>query len=262
MIGAVLLGVYRREDEVIQMQWKGDGPLGGLLVIGDHTGQVRGKVGNPSCNIPLKDNGKFDVGGAVGQGMLSVIRSHPLEPNPYTGTVPIFDGEIAEDLARYMLDSEQMACALALGVQLNVSDGRVHSAGGYFVQVLPFCSEETLEKLEANLKSMGSASHLLAEGNTPADITQMILKDIGVADEEPVVVTPKYGPCDEISMRLRMLKALAALGKEEVDDILNTDGKIEVKCDLCNSTVEFTEANKNEIFRLADEIGDVNFVYE
>jgi molecular chaperone Hsp33 len=245
LLGALLMGSFRKDDEAVQVSFKGDGVLGGVFAIADTRGQVKGKVGNPKADPPLRPDGKLAVGDAVGSGVLSVVRSHPLEPQPYTGTVPIATGEIAEDLATYLATSEQTNSALALGVAIS-RDCEVTAAGGYLVQVLPFCSDETLEQLEKNLSTMPSVTKMLQAGDTPRDITARILEGIGSAGE-PLAVAPRYGPCEADALKVRMKRAVAALGPQEVKAIIEEQGKIEVTCELCNEAYQFSEEEVLEL---------------
>ncbi|GFR50554.1 hypothetical protein Agub_g12828 [Astrephomene gubernaculifera] len=239
LLGAMMMGAFRKEEEQVQVVFQGDGPAGSVLAIADTRGNVRGKIDNPAVDPPLRPDGKLDVGAAVGKGVLAVVRSHPLQPQPYTGLVPIVSGEVAEDLASYLVDSEQTNSALGLGVSLD-RECRVKSAGGWMIQVLPFCSEETLARVEANLQALPPISTLLNEGSSAADITARILEGLGVAPDAESIV-PTYGPCDEETIKGRMLRVLASLGKEEVADIIRTEGKLEVTCDLCAQTYLFAQ---------------------
>lgn len=239
LLGALLLGSFRKDDEAIQVSFKGDGVLGGVFAIADTRGNVKGRVGNAKADPPLRTDGKLAVGDAVGSGVLSVVRSHPLQPQPYTGMVRIVSGEIAEDLATYLAESEQTNSALALGVAIN-RDCSVNAAGGYLVQVLPFCSEETLEQLEKNLSGLPSVTRMLQAGDTPQSITDRILDGIGTAGQ-PLAVTPKFGPCEADALKQRMKRAVASLGPAEVKAIIEEQGKIEVTCEFCNEAYRFTE---------------------
>lgn len=239
LLGALLMGSFRKDDEAIQVSFKGDGPLGGVFAIADTRGNVKGRVGNPHADPPLREDGKLAVGAAVGSGVLSVVRSHPAQPQPYTGVVQIVSGEIAEDLATYLAESEQTNSALALGVAIG-KELQVEAAGGFLVQVLPFASDETLEQLERNLAGMPSVTQLLQSGATPKDITDRILEGIGGAGE-PLAVTPRFGPCDTDALKERMKRAVASLGAGEVKAIMEEQGKIEVTCELCNEAYRFTE---------------------
>jgi molecular chaperone Hsp33 len=241
--GTLLLAGFRKSGEVTQVSFKGDGEIGSIMAIADESGMVKGRLDNPTADPPLRDDGKLNVGAAVGQGILSVIRSYP-NPDinkPYTGVVPIVSGEIAEDLANYLVDSEQTNSALGLGVSLN-RDCSVKSAGGFLVQILPFCSEETLTILEQNLSSLPSMTAMLNQGLSADDITDLILKGlVGELPPDRIYLEPKYGPCDEEGLRERMMRAVAMLGEKEVRDIMRTEGKIEVTCEFCNETAQFKE---------------------
>lgn len=245
LLGALLMGSFRKDDEAIQLSFKGDGVLGGVFAIADTKGQVKGRVGNPKADPPLRPDGKLAVGDAVGSGVLSVVRSHPLQPQPYTGIVKIVSGEIAEDLATYMAESEQTNSALALGVAIN-RDCSVNAAGGYLVQVLPFCSEETLEQLEKNLAGLPSVTKLLQKGLSPQEVTDVILEGIGSAGQ-PLAVVPKFGPCEAGPLKQRMKRAVASLGPKEIKSIVEEQGKIEVTCEFCNEVYQFSEEECMEL---------------
>ncbi|KAF5841293.1 Hsp33 protein-domain-containing protein [Dunaliella salina] len=239
LLGTLLMGSFRKEDEAIQVTFRGNGPLGNVMCIADTKGQVKGKVDNPSADPPLYPDGKLAVGDAVGTGVLAIVRSHPLEPTPYTGIVPIVSGEIADDLANYLVDSEQTNTALGLGVSLN-REAQVKSAGGFLISILPFCSEETLERLEQNLSTMPTVSTMLNQGMSAQDISDRILEGLGTAPGSTSVV-PRYGPCEEESLKERMMRAVAMLGEEEVADIQAQIGKIEVTCEFCQTQMQFSE---------------------
>ncbi len=153
-----------------------------------HTQQLQ--VGNPAADPPLRPDGKLNVGAAVGKGVLAVVRSHPSQDRPYSGMVPIYSGEVADDLARYLVDSEQTNSALGLGVSIN-RDASVKAAGGFLIQVLPFASEETLSRLESNLAELPTVTEMLDKGLTPLDITEKLLAGLGMADGG-FELTPKY----------------------------------------------------------------------
>eukprot|EP00199_Chlamydomonas_sp_CCMP681_P006711 CAMPEP_0119109012 /NCGR_PEP_ID=MMETSP1180-20130426/16775_1 /TAXON_ID=3052 ORGANISM="Chlamydomonas cf sp, Strain CCMP681" /NCGR_SAMPLE_ID=MMETSP1180 /ASSEMBLY_ACC=CAM_ASM_000741 /LENGTH=282 /DNA_ID=CAMNT_0007094705 /DNA_START=175 /DNA_END=1023 /DNA_ORIENTATION=+ len=238
LMGTLLMGCFRKEDETLQVTFRGDGPLGSIQAIADTRGNVKGKVGNPKADPPLRGN-KLDVGAAVGKGVLAIVRSHPLEPQPYTGMVPIISGEVAEDLANYLVDSEQTNSALALGVSIN-KDCSVRSAGGFLVQILPFCSDETVAQLEQNLAGLPSMTTMLNSGMTVLDVTEKILEGLGVAPGSQTI-TPRFGPCESESLKERMVRAVVALGEKEVKSIVEEQGHVEVTCDFCSETYQFTE---------------------
>ncbi|KAK9803149.1 hypothetical protein WJX72_002817 [[Myrmecia] bisecta] len=239
LLGTLLMGCFKAEGETTQVTFRGDGIINGIQVIANATGRVKGKVGNPLADPPLRGDGKLDVGRAVGKGVLAVVRSHPLAERPYTGMVPIETGEVAEDLARYLVDSEQTNSALGLGVSIQ-RDASIRAAGGFLIQVLPFASDETVGQLEANLRGLPSMTQLLHDGNSPADITAKILAGIGVADSA-FSLMPEFGPCEAEDLKERMKRAVALLGEAEVKQILEEQGKIEVTCEFCKDTYQFQE---------------------
>ncbi|KAK9826750.1 hypothetical protein WJX81_004901 [Elliptochloris bilobata] len=242
LLGTLLLGCFRAEGEATQVSFQGNGPLANLQTIADATGMVKGKVGNPHADPPLRADGKLDVGAAVGRGVLSVVRSHPAQEKPYTGLVEIRSGEIAEDLAAYLADSEQVNSALALGVSVN-RDISIRAAGGYMVQVLPFASEATLSRLEANVGAAPSVTDMLLSGAVPADIAARLLDGLGATPG--ISLVPRYGPCEAAALQEWMKRAVALLGDAEVRQILGKEGRIEVTCEFCRETYTFQE-HENE----------------
>ena len=221
---------------------QGDGPLGKLLATGDYYGNVRGYVQNPGANPPPKANGKLDVGAAVGHGTLYVIRDDGVSPKPHIGTVALTSGEIAEDIAAYFVESEQVPTVCALGVLVN-PDGSCAAAGGVLIQLLPFADEAVVCALEKNVGYLSNVSDLFHRGMSCEQIADLALTDI------------PYDPFDMIEVdytcdcgRERMLGALRKLGKKELADMLDeqeAEGKprtLEVVCQFCNNRYEFTEA--------------------
>lgn len=240
LIGTLLMGSFKEEDEKTQVTFKGNGSLGSLQVIADTYGNVKGTMGNPSSDPPLREDGKLNVGAAVGRGVLAVVRSHPKNEHPYQGMIPIATGEVAEDLARYLADSEQTNSALALGVSIN-RDTSIRSAGGFLIQVLPFAGEDTLRQLEINLANVPSVTELLHQGLGAKDITSRLLEGIGLSDVPSSSLLPRYGPCDVADLQERMKRAVALLGPEEVKNIMREEGKIEVTCEFCCETYRFEQ---------------------
>ncbi|CAL5221871.1 g4134 [Coccomyxa viridis] len=239
LMGTLLMGCFRAEGEATQVTFKGNGVLGGMQIIADAHGNVKGKVGNPAADPPLRPDGKLDVGAAVGRGILAVVRSNKSQDEPYTGLTEIKSGEVAEDLAGYLADSEQISSALALGVSIH-RDAAIRAAGGYLIQVLPFASEETLSQLEQNVARCGAMTDMLHEGCTPRVITERLLHGLGVSDSG-FSLHPRYGPCEADSLKERMKRAVALLGEKEVQSIMRQEGKIEVSCDFCRETYTFGE---------------------
>lgn len=240
----------RKDDEVVQLTFSGKGPLGTLTAIADTSGNARCYAANPAADPPLRPDGKLDVGTAVGPGILSVVRTHPLMKEPYTGVVPLTSGEIAEDLAAYLANSEQTQSALGAGVSLN-RDARVQAAGGFLVSVLPSAEEETIEVLERNLTSMPSVSELITAGKSPREIAEVIAGPLGLRELGEMV--PRYGPCDEEELRGRMKRAVATLGETEVRSIIEEQGFLEVTCEFCKTSLKMGEGDVAEIMTWASE---------
>jgi len=239
---ALLLGTFKGESETTQLTFKGDGPIGQCIAIATHDGKVKGLVSNPSADPPLRNDGKLNVGAAIGRGVLTVSRAHPSMKKPFTGTVEIRTGEIAEDVAGYLQESEQVGSAIAVGVSIN-RDCEVIAAGGFMVQILPFASEETIRVLERVIPSLPSSTALVSEGLTARQIAQRVLAELDERVELATSITPSYGPCEEAELRERMLRAVASLGKAEVDQILAEDGQIEITCEFCKTTNVLSEGD-------------------
>ncbi|CAI5949730.1 unnamed protein product [Closterium sp. NIES-65] len=217
LMGTLLLGAMKGPDESVQVTVNGRGPIGQITAVSALHGEVKGFAVNPLADPPLNSKGKMDVGGAVGKGVLSVIRTHPSWQSPYTGTVPLVSGEIAEDLANYLAESEQINSAMGLGVAVG-KDGIVRAAGGFLVQVLPFCSDETLDKLEANVQSLGAMSDAVQRMDA-GTIAHYLLQGL---DPEPVIdpIVPTFGPCGLEDLKPRMLRAVESLGAEDVKKLI------------------------------------------
>ncbi len=226
LMGGVLIASGLQEDETIQLQFRGDGPLGQMTVIADHLGRVRGYVSDPSAHPPARA-GKLDVGAAVGKGILAVVRYHPSWREPYTGIVPIVSGEVAEDLSHYLAESEQTASALALGVYV-ASDRTVEAAGGYLVQALPGVDEAVLERLERTVRELPSPTELVRFGLTADGIADRLLEGIGSRGRQRS--QPEFHcACDTDRIR----RAVMLLGRAETRAIAEMRERLEVRCEFC-----------------------------
>jgi molecular chaperone Hsp33 len=226
LMGAVLMAAEAGPDETLQIQLRGDGPLGAVTVIADSAGGVRGFVGDPAAEVPSR-NGKLDVGRAVGKGVLAVVRYHPSWREPYSGIVPLVSGEVAEDLAGYLLESEQKPSAVALGVFVR-ADGSVEAAGGFLVQALPGADDEELGLLEANVRTLPSPTEMLRAGLDADGIVDRVLAGIGSRQRhrsQPCF----FCHCD----RSRVLQAVTLLGRDEIREISVRGEAIEVRCEFC-----------------------------
>lgn len=232
MMGNALKG----KSNTITVKIDGDGPAGALIAVADSAGDVRGYAVNPVVEIPLKENGKLDVSGAVGtNGTLFVIKDLGMK-EPYNGFVPLSTGEIAEDIAAYYAVSEQIPTVCALGVLVN-PDLTVRVAGGYIIQLLPAAHgyEEVISKLENNIKAMKPITTLLDEGKTIEDIVK-----IALAGFEVEVLSEQSAEYKCNCSRERFERALKSLNKQELTEMADEMDKAETVCQFCNSVYTFT----------------------
>ena len=226
LMGALLLASEAQDGEWVQLQLRGDGPLGTVTVTANSEGRVRGFAAYPSADLPLRGD-RFDVPGLVGLGAIHVERNHPSWSSPYSGIVPMASGEIAQDLATYLLESEQKPSAVALGVFLGPG-GAVEAAGGYLVQSLPEAAPEALQQVEEHVSSLLDLSVRLHDGSTAPQILEELLE--GVAHGEPTRTRPRFVcQCN----RQRVLRAATLLGRDEIRDIIERAEVLEVRCEFC-----------------------------
>ena len=243
--GAMMGIMLKGEKDLVTIQIKGDGPLEGEIVTADSKGRVKGYVFNPNVDIPPKSPTKLDVGGAVGKGVLTVIKDLGLKGR-YVGKTELVSGEIAEDLTYYYAKSEQVASAISLGVLVD-TDTNIKQAGGFIIQVMPGITEEILSRLESRINVVPYITELLSMGDTPESILNLILgdMDLQIIDKVP---TEYYCGCS----RERVEKALLAIGKDDLKKILEEDKKAELSCHFCNKVYNFDE---NDLKRLLAEAG-------
>lgn len=231
--GVMMGSMLKSADDRLTLQIRSDGPIGGLLVTVDAKGNVKGYVNHPAVDLPLKSNGKLDVGGAVGNGQLTVTRDMGLK-EPYTGTVQLVSGEIAEDLTYYFAASEQIPSSVGLGVLVN-PDGTVRQAGGFILQLLPFAKDAVIDRLEANIQSLPSVTTMLEQGLTPELILKKLTEglELEIMDQMPVQF---YCDCS----RKKVEQVLISTGKKEIASMI-ADGKpIEVNCQFCGKHFTYT----------------------
>lgn len=234
LTGGAMMGVMMKGDkDLLTIKINGDGPIEGLTVTADSKGGVKGYVYNPGVMLPPNKQGKLDVGGALGVGVLSVIKDIGLK-EPYEGQTILVTGEIAEDLTYYFATSEQTPSSVALGVLMN-RDNTVRQAGGFILQLLPGASEEIISGLEDKLATISSITSLLDEGKTPEMILKYILGDFGleILDKVP---TGFHCNCS----KGRIEKALISVGKKELQEMIDDGKTIEVNCHFCNKNYPVT----------------------
>lgn len=230
MMGDQLKG----EGASVTLRIKGDGPMGSLTAVSDAQGNVRGFVQNPAVVLPLKPDGKLDVGGAVGKGTLTVIKDLEMK-EPYVGMVPLQTGEIAEDVTAYFAVSEQIPTACALGVLVD-KDQSVLRAGGYLIQLLPGASEEDIEKVEEGVAKLGAVTAaLMREGMDAETLLRQVLPGFELETLERHPVEYKC-----YCSRERVVKALVSLGPDELRTLIEEQGKAELTCQFCDAVYEFS----------------------
>ncbi|HHV25616.1 Hsp33 family molecular chaperone HslO [Anaerosalibacter bizertensis] len=236
LTAASIMGtMMKNEKESISIQFRGDGPIKNIAVVSNSKGEVKGYVGDPTVDLPLKSNGKLDVGGAVGRnGRVIVIKDFGLK-DPYIGQSSIVSGEIAEDLTYYFANSEQQPSAVNLGVLVD-RDLSVKAAGGYIVQLLPGTLDEDIDKLEECIKNSEPISTLIDKGLTPEEILENVFGkfNMNILDRKEVSFKCNCSR-DKIETTLR------SLGEKEIKSMIEEDGKAEVICHFCNEKYNFSK---------------------
>ncbi len=240
LTGGAMMGTMMKNDaDIVTIQIKSDGPIGAMTVTADAKGRVKGFVKNPQVMLPLK-NGKLDVAGALGIGVLSVIKDIGLK-EPYVGDTILVTSEIADDLTYYFATSEQVPSSVGLGVLMN-KDNTVEQAGGFIIQLLPGASEETVNLLEKRIAEVKSVTDLLEKGMTPEQILEFILRDmdLNILDK---INTQFYCNCSKD----RVSKAVMSTGAEEIQQMIDDNEPIEVNCHFCNSHYTFSVEELKEM---------------
>ena len=245
---SVMGSMLGEKNDTITVTLGGDGPAGRVLATSDYIGNVKGYIANPDVDIPLKSNGKLDVGGAVGKGMLTIIRDLGTG-EPYSGSIPLVSGEIAEDIASYYANSEQVPTVCALGVLVN-TDLSCRAAGGVFVQLLPFADPKTVDAIEKNVPLLANVSALFDKGYDNKTIADIAMRGI------------EYDVFDELEVeyfcnctRERVEKALITLGKKELDKMIDEEReaghgeRIEVSCRFCGRVEHFTKEDVEKMMK-------------
>lgn len=240
-IASIMASNMKNEEDKLTIQIKGNGPLGGIVVVANNSPKIKGYVQNPLVDMPLNLNGKLDVGGAIGkEGYLNIIKDIGLK-DPYIGMVPLVTGEIAEDFTNYFATSEQTNTAVALGVLVD-SNG-VKSSGGYVVTPMPDATEDDLFILENRIKEAKPISKMLDENMTLEEIAKDITGDVNVKIIEDNIV-PVY-ECD--CSKEKIERGLIAIGKKELQDIINTESNINTVCHFCNKEYNFSKEELEEL---------------
>ena len=239
--GTMMGSMMKNETDMLTLQVRGDGPIGGITVTADSKGEVKGYVENPDVMLPPK-NGKLDVGGAVGIGLLQVIKDMGLK-EPYSGQTILVSSEIAEDLTYYFANSEQVPSSVGLGVLME-KDNTVKTAGGFIIQMMPFAEDATISQIEENLKLVTSVTELLDKGYTPEQLLEELLGNVGleITDTMP---TRFYCNCS----KERVEQAVASVGKKDIQEMINDGKPIEVKCHFCNTAYHYSVEELKNILK-------------
>ena len=235
LAAASMMGNALKSDGAsLTLQFKGGGPLGTVLAVSDTEGNVRGYVTNPHVDIPLRKDGKLDVGTAVGhEGTLTVIKDLHMK-EPYVGTIDLLGGEIAEDVAGYFVESEQIPTACALGVLVD-RDQSVKAAGGYLIQLMPGAAEDTIAKVEGGIMAAGAVSAILEKNDDPEAMLRTVMSDF---DLKILETCPVEYRC--YCSRERVERALISLGRTELEQMLSEQGGCQLTCQFCDAVYEFT----------------------
>lgn len=242
--GAMMGSMLKGERDLITVQVKGDGPMKGVTVTADSSGSVKGYANVPDVILPANAKGKLDVAGALGHGVLNVIKDMGLK-DPYVGQTLLQTGEIAEDLTYYFATSEQVPSSVGLGVLME-KDNTVKQAGGFIVQLMPFAEEEVIGRLEENLSRITSVTSLLEAGNTPEQILELLLQGLHpeITDTMPITFSCN---CD----KERVEKALISIGKKELQEMILDGEEIEVNCHFCNRNYRFSVEELKRLYEKA-----------
>ena len=244
LTAASIMGDQLKSGGSVTIQIRGSGPLGAVTAVGESDGFVRGYLQNPACDLPLRPDGKLDVGGGIGPGYLMVIKDIGVK-EPVTGTVELVNGEIAEDLTRYFAESEQLPSACALGVLVD-TDQSVRHAGGYLVQLMPGVTDAEITRLEKNIAKAGAMTSMLSRGLTLPDIVRAVLEgfDVELFDERPIGY--RCG-CS----RKKVVRALISLGRAELQKLIDEEEQTELTCQFCDKVYHFNRAELQEILASA-----------
>lgn len=244
--GLLLRNNLKNEKDSLTLNIIGSGDLGRIVVTGKNDDYIKGYVDNPTADVPIRESdGKLDVGRLVGpEGRLSVVMDLGLK-EPYVGQVPLHNGEIAEDVAHYLLQSEQIHSAVGLGVLID-TDMTVSEAGGFIIQLMPDVEESTIEKLERNLKDMKSVTDLLSTVDSVEEFLEKLLPDFKM---EIIEDKPVYFKCE--CSKEKVEDALSSLAPSEIKEMIDEDGGAEVTCHFCNKVYNFDLGELEHVYDLS-----------
>ncbi len=240
--GAMMGSMMKGEKDVLTIQMKGDGPIGGVIVTADSSANVKGYVGNPNVIIPPNYLGKLDVGAAIGYGTMFVSKDLGLK-EPYNSQLPLTTSEVAEDLTYYFAKSEQVPSAVALGVLME-KDNTVKQAGGFIIQLMPFADESVISALEEKVEKITSVTSLLEKGYTPEQLLEEVLGDLGIEFLDKI---PTKFDCN--CSKKKVTKALIGVGRQGLKEMIDDGEPIEVNCHFCNTHYVFEIDELKELIK-------------
>lgn len=240
--GAMMGAMMKGEKDILTLQIKCGGPIGGLTVTADSHANVKGFVEHPDVMLPPNAKGKLDVGGALGLGILNVMKDMGMK-EPYVGQTELKTGEIADDLTYYFANSEQVPSSVGLGVLME-KDNTVKQAGGFIIQLMPFAEEAVIDRLEKKLTSMESVTSYLDRGCTPRQLLEDLLGEFGLEFLEETEARFRCNCSKE-----RVEKVIASVGRKDLNEMIQDGKPIEVKCHFCNTAYEYTVEDLKKIMR-------------
>ena len=258
LTAAGLMGIMLKDaDNKLTLHFKGDGPAKQILATAYSDGRVKGYISNPYVDLPLNDKGKLDVGGSLGVGELTVIKDLGMR-EPYTGTIALVDGEIADDLTAYFYISEQQNSSVALGVKVE-RDLSIGAAGGMIIQMLPDAEEGAVDALEKMIGEMPPLTTLISQlaeddqdaGKRVAALLQKIFKDVP-EEYQPEILEEREIRWECDCSRERIENALLTIGRKDLTEIIEEDGQAELQCQFCCKKYHF---NKDELVAILDRMG-------
>lgn len=241
MSATLMMAAMNKNNEKMTITINGGGPIGTMMTVTHGDGHIKGFVGNPEVHYTYNSNGHLAVGVAVGnQGTLQVIKDMGLK-EPFCGTVPLQTGEIGDDFSYYFMASEQIPSVVSLGVLVNDTN-EILSSGGFIIQLLPNATEDDIVYIENKIKDFPAVSSLIEEGKSPEQILKMLFDDVEITDRQDL-----YYSCD--CSRKKMLAALATIGKEELQNMINEDHGCEMSCQFCSTKYQFSEDDLNHLLK-------------
>ncbi|MBR5996210.1 MAG: Hsp33 family molecular chaperone HslO [Eubacteriaceae bacterium] len=241
---SLMCSTLKNETDSLTLQIKGDGPLGSIVCVGESGGNVRGYVAHPTAELPLNENGKLDVGKAVGKGLLYVIRDTGTK-EPYVGICELATSEIAVDIAEYYAKSEQIPTVCALGVRVD-DEFDIVSAGGFLLQLMPFADQSLIPAIEENIQAMESISLLIAKNTGNKEILDQILKGM-----EYDILSEHETRYECTCSKERFASGIVSLGKNDIQEMIDEGKPVETRCHFCNKAYEFTPQELKELYNNA-----------